>query len=92
MQDHCLGNETEMAAEKKILNETLLKGTLALLNWVSTLRLAVCIFTVILIIWIRVIMYAYSDVICTNIFQVLYYECHKHIKPVNSLHVMNAEY
>lgn len=51
-----------------------------------------CIFTVILIIWICVIMYAYRDVICTNIFQVLYYECHKHIKPVNSLHVMNAEY
>lgn len=46
-----------------------------------------CIFTVILIIWIRVIMYAYTDVICTNIFQVLYFECHKHIKPVNSLHV-----
>lgn len=37
-------------------------------------------------------MYAYTDVIYTNMFQIFYFECHKHIKSVNSFHIMNAEY
>lgn len=58
----------------------------------STLNLAVCIFPVIFIVWIHAIMHAYSDVIYSNIFQIFYSECHKHIKSVNSFHVMSAEY
>lgn len=98
-QDCCLGSETQKAVEKIFHNETLLKKPTNVIKvwlvcywWGITLNLAMCIFPIIFIVWIHAIMHAYSDVIYSNIFQIFYSECHKHIKSVNSFHVMNAEY